>query len=140
MKRLLLMIDLHIVLLGVIVSVLLVGLFSIITFVPSSPRLIPSLLTGIIPVVVFLEPAIITRAINRKGVRREASAYFGVNTLVAALFGIVCGLLIFGLLPRDKASSYKNAEQTGTGQPATRPVVEPEGGDKPQPEAEGRSR
>ena len=29
-------------------------------------------------------------------------------------------------------------EQPGTGQPATRPVVEPEGGDKPQPEAEGR--
>ena len=32
------------------------------------------------------------------------------------------------------------AEQAGAGQPATRPVVEPEGGDKPQPEAEGRSR
>jgi hypothetical protein len=32
------------------------------------------------------------------------------------------------------------SEQTGTGQPATRPVDEPEGGDKPQPEAEGRSR
>jgi len=32
------------------------------------------------------------------------------------------------------------AEQAGTGQPATRPVDEPEGGDKPQPEAEGRSR
>jgi hypothetical protein len=30
--------------------------------------------------------------------------------------------------------------QTGTGQPATRPVVEPEGGDQPQPEVEGRSR
>ena len=30
------------------------------------------------------------------------------------------------------------AEQPGTGQPATRPVVEPEGGDKPQPEEEGR--
>ena len=32
------------------------------------------------------------------------------------------------------------AEQPGTGQPATRPVDEPECGDKPQPEAEGRSR
>ena len=30
------------------------------------------------------------------------------------------------------------AQQSGTGQPATRPVDEPEGGDKPQPEAEGR--
>ena len=32
----------------------------------------------------------------------------------------------------------KEAEQPGTGQPATRPVDEPEGGTKPQPEAEGR--
>ncbi len=40
---------------------------------------------------------------------------------------------------------YENAmdtrsEQVGAGQPATRAVDEPEGGDKPQPEAEGRSR
>lgn len=31
-------------------------------------------------------------------------------------------------------------EQVGTGQPATRPESKPEGGDKPQPEPEGRSR
>ena len=30
------------------------------------------------------------------------------------------------------------AEQAGAGQPATRPVVESEGSDKPQPETEGR--
>jgi len=34
----------------------------------------------------------------------------------------------------------KTAEQAGTGQPATRPESKSEGGDKPQPEAEGRSR
>ena len=34
----------------------------------------------------------------------------------------------------------KSKEQPGTGQPATRPMDEPEGGDKPQPEAEGRDR
>ncbi len=33
-----------------------------------------------------------------------------------------------------------NAQQGGAGQPATRAESEPEGGDKPQPEAEGRSR
>ena len=38
------------------------------------------------------------------------------------------------------ARTPSNAEQDGTGQPATRAVDEPEGGDKPQPEAEGRSR
>jgi len=34
----------------------------------------------------------------------------------------------------------KPAEQAGTGQPATRAESKSEGGDKPQPEAEGRSR
>ena len=40
----------------------------------------------------------------------------------------------------DKSKPFKRKEQAGTGQPATRPVDEPEGGEKPQPEAEGRSR
>jgi hypothetical protein len=35
---------------------------------------------------------------------------------------------------------YEEAEQAGTGQPATRPELKSEGSDKPQPEAEGRSR
>ncbi len=34
----------------------------------------------------------------------------------------------------------RKAEQAGAGQPATRPESKPEVGDKPQPEAEGRSR
>ena len=34
----------------------------------------------------------------------------------------------------------QNAEQDGTGQPATRPESKSEGGDKPQPRSEGRSR
>jgi hypothetical protein len=38
----------------------------------------------------------------------------------------------------DRRFKTPGGEQTGTGQPATRPVVEPEGGYKPQPEAEGR--
>ena len=33
-----------------------------------------------------------------------------------------------------------NAQQVGTGKPSTRPESKSEGGDKPQPEAEGRSR
>jgi hypothetical protein len=105
MKRLLLMIDLHIVVLGIVVSVFLVGLVSVITIVPGSVRLFPSLLMGLIPVLVFLEPSIITRTIDRIRSRGDAWAYFGVNTLMAALYGIACGLLIYGLLPRSKASS-----------------------------------
>ena len=42
---------------------------------------------------------------------------------------------------RHEHNYYKDsAEQPGTGQPATRPVDKPESSDKPQPEAEGRSR
>jgi hypothetical protein len=43
-------------------------------------------------------------------------------------------------IPLEKEPSPQPAEQAGAGQPATSPVVEPEGGDKPQPEAEGGSR
>jgi hypothetical protein len=42
--------------------------------------------------------------------------------------------------PRLVSRETKTGAQTGAGQPATRPVDEPEGGVKPQPEAEGRSR
>ena len=35
---------------------------------------------------------------------------------------------------------HRETEQAGTGQPATRPESKSEGSDKPQPEAEGRSR
>jgi hypothetical protein len=44
------------------------------------------------------------------------------------------------LSARDLAFFTNQAEQDGTGQPATRPESKSEGGDKPQPEAEGRSR
>jgi len=40
----------------------------------------------------------------------------------------------------DSIHQQPEAEQGGTGQPATRPESKSEGGDKPQPEAEGRSR
>jgi hypothetical protein len=40
----------------------------------------------------------------------------------------------------ERDSWIPKAEQVGTGQPATRPETKSEGRDKPQPEAEGRSR
>ncbi len=49
-----------------------------------------------------------------------------------------------GVSVQHPDSSYslngRIVEQAGTGQPATRPESKSEGGDKPQPEAEGRSR
>ena len=40
----------------------------------------------------------------------------------------------------DTKAAIHQAQQAGTGQPATRPVVEPKDSYKPQPDAEGRSR
>ena len=45
-----------------------------------------------------------------------------------------------GIIKRKLAERKEEAEQAGTGQPATRPESKSEGSDKPQPEAEGRSR
>jgi hypothetical protein len=44
------------------------------------------------------------------------------------------------LLPKVRIPEENKGEQAGAGQPATRPEAKPEGSEKPQPEAEGRSR
>ena len=48
----------------------------------------------------------------------------------------------YRLLPaaQFRGRTKNNGEQSGTGQPATRPESKPEGGQKPQPKSEGRSR
>ena len=56
------------------------------------------------------------------------------------IVGVLAALLTFLLLWVLKAAQHSKAEPPGTGQPANRPVDKPEGGDKPQPEAAGRSR
>ena len=50
------------------------------------------------------------------------------------------GLLVVETDANSSVMQKRPAEQAGTGQPATRPESKSEGGDKPQPEAEGRSR
>lgn len=48
--------------------------------------------------------------------------------------------LLDALIAQERSAGIGKAEQAGTGQPATRPESKSEGSDKPQPEAEGRSR
>jgi len=67
-------------------------------------------------------------------VRWTADAYDPKNRGTASFVGVCQWML--AAAPRK----IEEAEQAGTGQPAPRPESEPEGGDKPQPEAEGRSR
>jgi hypothetical protein len=50
------------------------------------------------------------------------------------------GWITFWLLIRSCFATPKQAEQSGTGQPATRSESDSEGGDNPQPESEARSR
>ena len=67
--------------------------------------------------------------------RKQATQFLawsgGINFLGCVTFYIAIGSGLFG---------KQEGEQDGTGQPATRPVFESEGSDKPQLEAEGRSR
>jgi len=50
------------------------------------------------------------------------------------------GLPVFMLMDGTLVMPTPQAEQAGTGQPATRPESKSKGSDKPQPDAEGRSR
>ena len=55
---------------------------------------------------------------------------------VAARHGFNLARIIAAARERQESSNrrvIRQSEQAGAGQPATRPVVEPEGGDKPQP-------
>ena len=74
-------------------------------------------------------------------VDQEIERYLGAEALtkLERLYKLKeSGYCISGSLLRSRKNHQ--AEQAGAGQPATRPESKSEGGDKPQPEAEGRSR
>jgi hypothetical protein len=63
--------------------------------------------------------------------------------IASTIMNIVPALVIFAvgaLITMPKRNRIKDAEQAGTGQPATRSQSKSEGSYKPQPEAEVRSR
>ena len=64
----------------------------------------------------------------------------GRSTLVVVSVGGLSLLSAAVALAFPLKNHKQGAEQDGTGQPATRPESKSEGNDKPQPEAEGRSR
>ena len=101
MKRIIEEIDFHILAIGLIVSLLFVAFSSTITFIPGSPPLLRTLACGIVPLLVFLEPTILTRVYDRRKGGRDVLKYFAVNTLLAIIFGLVCGLSLFAMLSRE---------------------------------------
>jgi|SRR6478736_3114913 len=74
------------------------------------------------------------RWIERDYVGIEGARYFSVNFVNAMKEGFVI------VYRANSDSRDGKGEQAGTGQPATRPELKSDGGDKPQPEVEGRSR
>lgn len=100
MRRLLIEIDFHIIVLGVIVFLLFAGVVSTVTFVPGTPRIVSVIAYCLLPFFVLLEPTIITRTIDRRNHRSEAVRYFSINTLVVLAFGIAFGLIVFDLLSK----------------------------------------
>lgn len=71
------------------------------------------------------------------------TAYGGVSVAVAESDGSFGNELLIRRYDHGMDASFivkLNSEQDGTGQPAIRPESKSEGGDKPQPESEGRSR
>ncbi len=125
MKRLLLEIDLHIVVLGLIVSVLFVGFVSTITIVPGTFTALPVIIYCLIPSLVFLEPMILTGTLDRRKRRAHALRYFGVNTLIAVTYGIASGFLIFGILPQKDALRKTTVELRGGDMTAPLPLTQP---------------
>ena len=93
-----------------------------------------------VPVVLV---ALMILAIRKPSARRGSIAF---GALVAAIFSsiycaytlIVVSMYLVGYT--HMIDKQYQAEQVGAGQPATRSELDSEGGDKPQPESEGRSR
>ena len=68
------------------------------------------------------------------GIVRRTTETEGEDEIIWSGLNLQSGTYMFA------ARSNTNGEQAGTEQPATRPELKSEGGDKLQPEAEGRSR
>jgi predicted neutral ceramidase superfamily lipid hydrolase len=73
--------------------------------------------------------------LGSKNVPRQYWPYYYLLLLVFAPVGP-----ILNWFDRRFFSKEPESRKAGTGQPASLPVVEPKGGDKPQPEAKGRAR
>lgn len=64
----------------------------------------------------------------------------GVEAISEACYQILAVKTDDGMIPCFRVKTMTKSEQGGTVQPATRPESKSEGNDKPQPDAEGRSR
>lgn len=85
-----------------------------------------------------IEPILILPAIENDSY--EISVESGVLKVTTTKSKRIVVTLNLANIAPTVLTGIEEVEQGGTGQPATRPESESEGSDKPQPEAEGRSR
>jgi hypothetical protein len=99
MSRKHLQIDPRVLVLGTIVSLLVLGFVSMITFVPGSRTWLVAFQFGLLPQILFLGPMVVTRSIDRRSFPDAARSYLIVNGILALLFAVFCGLAVYSMLP-----------------------------------------
>jgi len=105
MRRVLLRIDLHVLVVGSMVSLLLLGYAPMLKFVPGSKTWPSAVAFGVLPPLVMLTPMVVTRAMDRRKFGDKDHSYLIVNGILVLLFAILCGLLVYLNLPGGQAGS-----------------------------------
>jgi hypothetical protein len=100
MKAITSVIDLHVVVAGIMLSLVIIGLVSVITFVPSPDPLLPAMTIGLLPLLGILGPMVATRARDKWKQGANACRYAIVNLGVAMAIGLFTGLTTYGMMPR----------------------------------------
>lgn len=109
------LIDFHVLTLGLMVSLLSVGIASVITFVPGQSLVVASVF-GAAPPIIFVGPTVLTRTWDRKKRGDDAFRYFVSNAAVVLLFAGVSGTIVFSMLSGTPKKS--SAQQAMVGNPA----------------------
>ena len=104
-KRLWIEIDLHIVVVGIMISCLMIGFVSVATFVPGNPRLVRIMLYSGGLLSVPLMPMVITKTWDKRAYPGESLPYFLANTMVVFGFSLATGAIIYRMLPRARVES-----------------------------------
>ncbi|WP_269527251.1 hypothetical protein [Coraliomargarita parva] len=99
MKGILQEVDMHIIVLGIIVSLVLPALFLAIPAFPKEENSTIFIATSFGVMLLLLEPSILTRTIERKKNHLGHANYFIVNTFIALLFGVATSLAALSLFP-----------------------------------------
>ena len=113
LKRLWIEIDLHIVVVGIMISCLMIGFVSVATFVPGNSRLLRTMLYSGALLCVPLMPMVLARIWDKREHPGEALPYFTINMIVVFGFSLTTGAIIHRMLPRVRIepTPFRTAER-----------------------------